>query len=81
MVASCVEKDFNDAWFYNEEGIRSDSEKVHNAVSAGVSPFKAEISEYITSLSTVDPVYAEEVEKLRNIAKNKKTFGASTKQQ
>ena len=28
MVASCVEKDFNDAWFYNEEGIRSDSEKV-----------------------------------------------------
>jgi len=28
LVASCVEKDFNDAWFYNEERIRSDSEKV-----------------------------------------------------
>ncbi len=27
VVASYVEKDFNDTWFYNEEGIRSDSEK------------------------------------------------------
>lgn len=70
LVASYIEKDFNNAWFNNEEEIRSDSEKVHNAVSAGVSPFKAEISEYITSLSTVDPIYVEEVEKLRNIAKN-----------
>ena len=33
-------------------------------------PFKAEISEYIASLSTVNPVYADEVEKLRNIAKD-----------
>ena len=70
LVASYIEKDFNDAWFNNEEGIRSDSEKVHSAVSAGVSPFKAEISEYIASLSTVDPAYAEEVKKLRNIAKD-----------
>ena len=64
LVASYIEKDFNDAWFNNGEGIRSDSEKVHSAVSAGVSPFKAEISEYIASLSTVDPAYEEEVEKL-----------------
>lgn len=70
LVASYIEKDFNDAWFNNEEGIRSDSERVHNVVSAGASPFKAEISEYITSLSTVAPAYAEEVEKFRNIAKN-----------
>ena len=28
LVASYVEKDFNGAWFNNEEGIRSDSEKV-----------------------------------------------------
>lgn len=70
LVASYIEKDFNDAWFNNEEGIRSDSERVKNAVATGVSPFKAEISEYITSLSAVDPVYTEEVEKLRNIAKD-----------
>ena len=74
LVASYIEKDFNDAWFNNGEGIRSDSEKVHSAVSAGVSPFKAEISEYIASLSTVDPAYEEEVEKLRNIAKGVVTF-------
>ena len=48
LVASYIEKDFNDAWFNNEEGIRSDSERVNNAVATGVSPFKAEISEYIT---------------------------------
>ena len=47
LVASYIEKDFNDAWFNNEEGIRSDSEKVYSSVSTGVSPFKAEISEYI----------------------------------
>ena len=70
LVASYIEKDFNDAWFNNEEGIRSDSERVNNAVATGVSPFKAEISEYITSLSTVEPAYAEEVEKLKNIAKD-----------
>ena len=70
LVASYIEKDFNDAWFNNEEGIRSVSENVKNAVARGVSPFKAEISEYIRSLSAVDPVYAEEVEKLKSIAKN-----------
>jgi len=70
LVASYIEKDFNDAWFNNEEGIRSDSEKVYSSVSTGVSPFKAEISEYIASLSTVNPAYADEVEKLRNIAKD-----------
>lgn len=70
LVASYIEKDFNDAWFNNEEGIRSASENVENAVANGVSPFKAEISEYISSLSTVDPAYLEEVEKLRSIAKN-----------
>ena len=67
LIASYIEKDFNDAWFNNKEGIRSVSENVENAVTHGV---KAEISEYIRSLSTVDPVYAEEVEKLKSIAKN-----------
>ncbi len=70
LVASYIEKDFNDAWFNKEEGIRSASENVETAVARGVSPFKAEIGEYIRSLSTVDPAYAEEVEKLKSIAKN-----------
>lgn len=70
LVASYIEKDFNDAWFENEKDVRSDSELVKSAVAAGVSPFKAEISEYIRSLSKVKSIYAEEVEKLRNIARN-----------
>lgn len=70
LIASYIEKDFNDAWFNNKEGIRSISENVEKAVTHGVSPFKAEISEHIRSLSTVDSVYAEEVEKLKSIAKN-----------
>lgn len=70
LVASYIETDFNDAWFNNEEGVRSDSELVKNAVIAGVSPFKAEIGEYIRSLSEVKSIYAEEVEKLKNIARN-----------
>lgn len=70
LVASYIEKDFNDAWFNNDEGIRSGAEAVRNAVASGVSPFKAEISEYIASLSTVNLAYEEEVEKLKNIAKN-----------
>lgn len=70
LIASYIEKDFNNAWFDDDEGIRSDSEEVKNVVERGVSPFKAEISEYITSFSTVNSVYMNEVKKLRNIAKN-----------
>lgn len=69
-VASYIEKDFNEAWFHNLAGIRSESEKVHKAVAEGVSPFKAEIAEYISSLSIVKSQYQAEVEKLRNISKN-----------
>jgi len=69
-VASYIEKDFNEAWFNDIEGIRSVSSAVEDAVANGISPFKAEISEYIRSLSTVKPIYAEEVEKLKSIAKN-----------
>ena len=32
LVASYIEKDFNDAWFNNDEGIRSGAEAVRNAV-------------------------------------------------
>lgn len=69
LVASYIERDFNDAWFNNTKGIRSDSDEVKDAVSRGVSPFKAEIAEYIRGLSQVNPIYTEEVAKLANIAR------------
>ena len=69
-IASWIEKDFNEAWFDNLKGARSTSEQVNKLVKEGVSPFKAEIGEYIGSLSKVKDEYAEEVSKLQEIAKN-----------
>lgn len=69
-VASYIEKDFNDAWFNNEAGIRTTSSEVEAAVADGVSPFKAEISEYIRTLSVVKSSYEDEVKKLQKIARS-----------
>lgn len=69
-IASYIEKDFNEAWFNNLPGIRSESENVQRSIAEGVSPFKAEIAEYINSISVVKNEYQEEVKKLQNIAKN-----------
>ena len=69
-IASYIEKDFNDLWFNNEAGIRTTSSKVNEAVASGISPFKAELCEYIRTLSHVKDEYENEVEKLKNIAKN-----------
>ena len=70
IVASLIEKDFNEAWFDNKAGVRSDSVDVMNEVARGTSPFKAEIGAYILSLSTIDPQYEIEVKKLKKISQN-----------
>lgn len=69
-IASFIEKDFNEAWFENLEGVRSDSASVCLLVAEGVSPFKAEMGAYIGSLSVVKEEYAGEVSKLQKIARN-----------
>lgn len=69
-IASYIEKDFNEMWFNDLAGIRSNSENVQKAVIEGVSPFKAEIAEYISSLSEIKAEYLDEVKKLLNISKN-----------
>ena len=69
-IASCIEKEFNEAWFENLEGVRSEFEQVSKFVSEGVSPFKAEIGAYIGSLSVIKEEYKEEVSKLQKIARN-----------
>ena len=69
-VASYIEKEFNEAWFKNQSGVRSSSETVSVFVSSGVSPFKAEIGEYIGSLSKLKDEYSGEIQKLRSISKN-----------
>lgn len=69
-VASLIEQDFNEAWFNNAPGIRSEDETVIDSVANGTSPFKAEIGAYIGSLSKVAPQYEVEVEKLKRISRS-----------
>lgn len=69
-IAGYIEKDFNEEWFKNSHEIRTESQEVQDAVANGVSPFKAEIAEYISSLSVVKSEYKDEVKKLLKIAKN-----------
>lgn len=68
VVATLIEQDFNRAWFDNVDGIRSGADGVSASVSAGTSPFKAEIAAYIQSLSSVDEAFVNEVEKLKQIS-------------
>lgn len=70
MAASYIETDFNEAWFNDLSEVRSGAECVLEAVSDGVSPFKAEMAEYISKLSVVNEKYSDEVEKLQRISKN-----------
>lgn len=69
-IASFIEKDFNEAWFANQEGVRSDSEQVIKFVEEGVSPFKAEIGAYIKSISVIKEEYREEVSTLQKLSKS-----------
>lgn len=70
MVASIIEREFNIAWFDHAAGIRSSSESVSKAVSAGTSPFKAEVAAYLQSMSNLNAAYTGEVEKLRHISRH-----------
>ena len=70
MIATLIEKDFNEAWFENKEGIRSDEDSVAQAVIEGTSPYKAEISAYIIKNSIIKKEYTEEIKKLRKISQN-----------
>lgn len=70
LVASLIEKDFNEAWFNNCDGIRSESDKVCQSVSAGTSPFKAELCHFIASNNQTIESYNEEIEKLKKLAKS-----------
>lgn len=69
-IAGYIEKDFNEEWFKNSHEIRTELQEVQDAVANGVSPFKAEIAAYISSLSVVKSEYKDEVKKLLKIAKN-----------
>ena len=60
MIATLIEKEFNEAWFADKSGVRSNAPSVMAAVTDGISPFKAEICAYISSSTTIDPAYDDE---------------------
>lgn len=70
MIATLIEKDFNEAWFADKLGIRSTDPMVAKAVSEGTSPFKAEICAYIGENASIIAGYEEEIKKLKRISKN-----------
>lgn len=70
LIATLIEKDFNDAWFADRPGIRSVEPAVEKSVSEGASPFKAEICAYISANTSIIEGYEEEINKLKMIAKN-----------
>lgn len=70
MIATLIEKDFNEAWFANKPGIRSNNILVSKVVSEGTSPFKAEVCAYIAANASVTAGYEEEISKLKKISQN-----------
>lgn len=70
MIATLIEKDFNEAWFADKPGIRSVDPMVAKAVAEGTSPFKAEVCAYIGEKTSIIAGYEEEIKKLKRISKN-----------
>lgn len=70
MIATLIEKDFNEAWFADKPGIRSVDPMIAKAVSEGRSPFKAEVCAYIAEKASIIAGYEEEIKKLKRISKN-----------
>ena len=67
-IASFIEKDYNEKWFLDVDGVRSNNSAVMEAVKNHVSPFKAEIAEYIRLSSVENPDYLQELASLKKIS-------------
>lgn len=67
-IAQELQKDFNSAWFANNE-IYKISEKYHQSIVDGKnSPFKAAIATYISSFDKSVIAYSEEIAKLKELS-------------
>ena len=66
-VGSLLEKEFNARWF-SEASFRSSSEEVLKLVHKDISPFKAELAEYVKEFSAIDETYNSEIELLKELS-------------
>lgn len=68
LVASLIQQDFDKMWF-SDEKIRTLDENELKLVEAGISPFKVEIAHYLSQFTTINPIYTDEIKKLKYISK------------
>jgi len=66
-VAELIQKDFDQKWFSVPE-MRSEDQFVLDSVMNGTSPFKAEISHYLSSFITPAEDYQAEISKLKELS-------------
>lgn len=66
-VAELIQRDFDDKWF-SDVSIRTLDEQGLDEVRAGLSPFKAEVANYIKMRSIINPAYEKEITLLSQIA-------------
>ena len=66
-VAELIQQDFDRKWFSDEQ-IRTIDKNVIKEIHNGLSPFKAELAEYIKRQSIVNMNYKEEIDKLSEIS-------------
>lgn len=68
-VATLIQNDFDAKWYASPE-IRTLTEPELALVEGGISPFKVEISSFLSRKSSILSEYKAEVEKLKNISKS-----------
>lgn len=68
LIATLIEKDFNQEWFRNKK-IRRVDETYTKYILDGCSPFKEELSFYLLKKSNLQEQYKTEVSMLCNVAK------------
>ena len=75
-IAKLIQDDFDAKWF-SETSIRTVSAETLKAIKNGLSPFKAELCEFIKQNSKLQAQYKDEIDKLRQIS-NKSISGVIT---
>lgn len=67
-IAELIQHDFDNKWF-TDPTIRSESQIVKDQVKQGVSPFKAEIANYIKNNTAINSEYQNEINQLISASK------------
>lgn len=66
-VAELIQNEFDQKWF-KDPSIRTVNEEMIDQIHNGLSPFKAELANYITQNSILNGDYIEEIEKLSKLS-------------